>query len=344
MIKKLISGIKQRWHLVILFAIIGGAVLYKSGFTQTSTVKGNKTYKIKKVSVQETLSLSGQIDAEEKATLRFQTSGRLSWIGVKVGDRVKKYQGIASLDTRDVKNKFQQYLNDYVKTRRDYDESLDDNTRKMNESVTKEARDEAKRLIEKAQYDLQSSVLDVELQQLALEYSYLSSPIDGIVVEAKSPVAGVNITPTQAEFVIINPQTIYFSALADQTDVVKIREGMKGELTFDSFPEIKKKGVVTSIAFTPKADETGTVYEVKITLSNADEYRMGMTGDVTFNVGSRRRILQIPTAFIKEEKGSEYVLTDSAGKKVKKFIKTGEVDGEMTEVTSGLKEGDTVYD
>lgn len=330
--------------MVVIFFVIAAVLFYKSGSVGQLNTKESKTYKVKRATVQETLSLSGQIDAEEKATLRFQTSGRLSWVGVKVGDRVAKYQGIASLDTRDVKNKFQQYLNDYVKTRRDYDESLDDNTRKMNESVTREARDEAKRLIEKADYDLQNAVLDLELQQLALEYSYLASPIDGIVVDIKSPVAGVNITPTQAEFVIINPQTIYFSALADQTDVVKIKEGMRGELTFDSFPDALKKGTVTSIGFTPKEDETGTVYEVKIGVDDPEAYRMGMTGDVTFNVGSRRNVLQIPTSSIKEEKDKEYVTAFLKGKKVKTFIKTGEVDGEMTEVLSGLKIGDVIYD
>lgn len=47
------------------------------------------TYKVKRQTLSESLTFSGSVDAQEKATLRFQTSGRLAWVGVTEGDVVK---------------------------------------------------------------------------------------------------------------------------------------------------------------------------------------------------------------------------------------------------------------
>ena len=49
------------------------------------------------------LTLAGSVSASEIASLHFQNPGKLVWVGVKVGDRVKKYQAIASLDKEQLK-------------------------------------------------------------------------------------------------------------------------------------------------------------------------------------------------------------------------------------------------
>ena len=59
------------------------------------------------------ITLSGSIDAKDKAEVRFQTSGRLVWIGVKVGDRVKKWQSLASLDRQELRKQLEISLNNY---------------------------------------------------------------------------------------------------------------------------------------------------------------------------------------------------------------------------------------
>lgn len=336
--------LKRRWILfTILFIVLAAGGFFFKG--QGRWIQGDRTYRVEEVLVQDELSLSGEIDAHEMAVLRFQTSGRLSWVGVKEGEWVEKYQGIASLDVRDVRNNMEQYLNTYASERHDFDQTADDNRRTMSEGTTPEARDRAKRLLEKAQFDLRSAVLDVELQKLALEYAYLYTPIDGIVVEASSPVAGVNITPAQAEFIVINPDTLYFSATADQTDVVKLREGMRGTMTFDSLPEEEFTGEITSVAFIPDEEETGTVYRVQVAVTpQSPAFRMKMTGDITFPVGEKRSAIRVPASAVTSEDDKEYVMVKVNGKKVKTQVTTGEIEGEMIEITSGLKKGDLVYD
>src|SRR3990167_3988929 len=125
-------------------------------------------------------SFSGEVSAEEHVILKFQTTGQIGWVGVKEGESVKKYQAIASLDWRLVERNFQKYLNTYSKYRNTFDQSEDDNQDTSLNGSTQEVRDAAKRLLQTSQADLDNSVLDVEIQNLAKQYSTLVSPFDGL--------------------------------------------------------------------------------------------------------------------------------------------------------------------
>lgn len=326
---------------------IGLAILFVIGFFIFSNLSASQnaqkivSVKVKYGTLEDTKTISGEITGEEHVTLRFQTSGHLAWVGVKEGDYVKKYQTIASLDQRTVRKNLQKDLNDYLTARWNLDQASRDTYK--DQVIT----DPIKRIIDKYQFDLNNSVLDVEIQNLAIEYSNLVSPIEGLVVRVDSPSAGVNITPSQAEFEIVNPKTVYFSATADQSDVVALAEKMKGTLILDAYPDASLSGIINNISFIPKTGETGTVYSIKFVFpsDNSDyKYRIGMTGDVTFTVRSKNDVLYIPTKFIKTGSGKKYVMVKRNGKDLKINISTGMETDTDTEITSGLSTGETVYD
>jgi len=329
--------LKKKWYLVLVLFLVG-AVLYIKLEREKNGSQKTTQYIVKKENLKETLSLSGKIDASESATLRFQTSGMLTWVGVKEGDYVKKYQTIASLDQRELKKQLEKDLNTYTKTRWTFEQTKDDNNAIITTSI--------KRILDKSQYDLNNSVIDVELQNLSLQFSNLWSPIEGIVARIQSPLPGVNITPATAEFQIINPNSIYFSALADQVDVVKIQSVDRGEIVFDSYPDQPVAGKIISISFIPKSGETGIVYETKISLPTSGtghKYRMGMTGDVSFVIKQKQNTLAIPASYIKSGEGKKYVLKKEENTKVKTFIILGDEYDGMVEVEKGLSENDIIY-
>lgn len=341
---KLIRITKTRILLVILIIAFGFGG-YNYFFASKSGIKTD-TARVKRGNLEEKLTISGSIDAEEKVTLRFQTSGRLNWVGVKEGDFVKKYQSIASLDSREVKKKLQKELNDYLTSRWDYEQKNRDDYR------DKVITDTIKRVIEKAQFDLNNAVLDVEIQNFSVELSNLWSPIEGIVTKITSPYSGINITPSQAEFEIINPKTVYFSATADQTEVTKIKEGLRGELTLDAFTESALSGSIKNISFTPKSGETGTVYNVKFTFNddNSDyKYRIGMGGDLTFVLKSENDVLYLPIKYVKTENGppdgessKRYVRVKKNGNEQKIYVETGMETDDEIEIVKGLTAGDVI--
>src|SRR3989344_8887947 len=198
----MIKFIKKRWYLILIILAIAIFIFFQNKQASSSQDQPD-TYRVKKETLEETLSLSGEIDAEEKIALKFQTSGRLAWVGVKEGDAVKKYQTIAALDQRDLKNRLQKYLNTFVSQRLSFEQTKDDYWNKQYD-LSELIRKSAQRTLEDSQYDLNNSVLDVELQNLSLEYANLWTPIEGVVTKVSTPFSGVNITPSGAEFEVIN--------------------------------------------------------------------------------------------------------------------------------------------
>lgn len=334
--------LKNKYKIIFGLIIIGGIFYYF--FNQQNNQGKIETTTVKKETLSEELALSGNIDADEHVVLRFQSSGRLNWVGVKQGDTVKKYQTIASIDTRDVQKNLQKYLNSFSSERLDFDQNKYDNTNTIN-GLDKDAKEKAERALQKSQNTLNNSVLNVELQSIALEYASLWTPIEGIVTRVDSPNPGVNITPTTAEFEVLNPKTLYFSATVDQNDVIFLKENMNGTIVLDPYPEDEIKGTIKSISYTPKSGETGTVYEVKITLPiNNSKYqlRYGMTGDISFTTKEKKGVLSLPSKFIKSEDGKKYVFLMKDNKKEKKYIKTGMETDNLVEIISGLSLKDKV--
>ncbi|MCX6731222.1 MAG: efflux RND transporter periplasmic adaptor subunit [Candidatus Roizmanbacteria bacterium] len=342
--KNIFGFLKKRWYVVLIIVIGVGFYLSQQRTAQAKKEK-ESTYIIKRQDLKETLSLSGQIEADEHVVLRFQTSGRLAWVGAKVGDTVKKYQTVATLDQREVKKRLEKSLLTYAQTRNSFDQTGSDNQRIGDQPTNDlDLGDKMKRLLENAQYGLNSSVLDVEITNLSIEYSNLFTPIAGLVTRADAKYAGLNITPSQAEFEIINPETVYFAFTADQTEITKLSDGMKGEMTFDAFPDQNKDGELYYISYTPKSGETGTVYEgrMRISSNTLTQYRYGMTGDVNFTLSEKSNVVSIPSNYVKSDTKGKYVTKISNGKSEKTYITVGPEIDSFYEIKKGLEEGDTI--
>lgn len=320
------------------------AVLFAVGFGITSYVlaqqssQPGETTKVERKNLQEELTISGIVRADEHVTLRFQTSGYLTWVGVKEGDTIKKNQVVASLDQRILQKQLQQDLNDYMSERWDLDQTRENYE---NQIYT----DTIQRLVDQAQFSVNNSVSSVEIQAITIQFANLWSPIQGLVTRVNAPFAGVNITPSQAEFEVVNPQTVYFSAGADQTELPSITVGMTGSLELDAFPDEQLTGTVTSISFTPESTEIGTVYEVKFAFApdNSNyKYRLGMTGDLSFVTSEKKDVLSVPAKYIQSESGKKYVWVLKGNQKQKTFVTEGIETEDGVEITSGVVEGDVI--
>lgn len=331
---------KYRNKLIIITAIIVvGLLVFRSNANKNNT-ENSQSAKVTRGTLTETLTISGSINADESVVLQFQTAGRLSYVGVKEGDYVRKGQLIATLDQRELQKRLQQDLNTFVKTRIDLDQGRDNN---KDIALTTAIS----RTLDKNQLTLNSSILDVELQDIALQYSRLTTPIEGIVTSVQSPFAGVNIIPSQAQFEIINPRTMYFSALADQSEVTLLNTDMSGELLLDSYSDKTIRGEIKKIALTPKSGETSTVYDVTFEPEQIDQdskYRIGMTGDLTFVIKQKNNALSIPISFVTEENGNKTVVVMEKNKKITRKVRTGMETDTNVEILSGLHENEIVYD
>lgn len=242
-------------------------------------VKKNQpqTALVQKENLRLSVSATGTVQSENQVDLKFQTSGLLTWVGVKEGDKVKKWQAIASLDKRELEKNLIKILRDYNKERWNFDEA--DKVTYKDKVIT----DTIKRILEKNQFDLDKAVLDVEIKDIALKFATLTSPIEGIVTHIETPIAGINITPAGAVFTIADPNSMKFTANIDEVDINQIKIGQKVLITLDAYPNEQFEGTVNKIGFASVTTKGGgAAYPIDIYLpENKDlQFKVGMNGDV----------------------------------------------------------------
>lgn len=298
-------------------------------------------YSPKRADISDTLELSGKVRANKSASLKFLAGGLVTYLGPKSGDTVKKWQTLASVDTRQLQKTMEQKLNLYAIQRGTFDQTVDDN----NNSVPGgDLGNTLKRLLEKNQYQLENTVKDVEYQALYLKLSRISSPIDGILTQ--SPITSANVQVSALDtWIVVDPTSLYLSADLDETDLKRVSVGQKVEVQLDAYPDFKVNSTITNIAFSPKETTTGTTFEVKIALSGEDSklLRLGLNGIAGVVLSEKENVLTLPSSAISDNNGNSFVYVKSGKKYVEKSIKTGiEYDGTV-EILSGVSEGDLVY-
>ncbi|MDP3994947.1 MAG: efflux RND transporter periplasmic adaptor subunit [bacterium] len=329
----------ERSKKIIIVAVIVLLLIVWKGFS------GKKESPVDLVTAEngelvESISSSGKIDAGEKADLIFQSGGRVSWVGVKEGDRVKKWQGIASLDTVSLSVAYQQALNTY-KDKQALAEKAEDDVKghsgdetyaqKATRTTAQVARDNA--------YD------SLRGAGQALKFATIVAPFEGIITKASPAYAGINVTLGGAVYSIVNPKTMYFEAEINEVDVIKIKEGQKVTLSIDAYPEEVFDTSVELIGLSYVTTSTGgTAYKVKISLPRKDEavFRLGMKGDAEFILGTKENVLLIPSSSLFEDGDNNFVWFVQNGKLKKVQVEVGGSSIDRIEIKSGLNEGQSI--
>lgn len=292
--------------------------------------------------IKEELIIAGSISADKIANLRFQNSGKLVWVGVKVGDRVKKWQALASLDRKELEKNLSTQFNNYLTTFSQFhDTEFDYKATKEKALVT----DTIQRILDRTQYSLDNAVIKYEIADMALKESVLSTPIDGVVVAIDQPIPGTNITPAAATFTVIDPNSIFFKSEIDQQNVTKIAPGQLAKIKIDAFPDKEISSEISYLAFTPVSGQTSTVYEIRFNLPLENDnllYRLGMDGDATLILSESTNTLTIPTDAIYNDNGQSYIYKKNENLLIRQDVKTGIETDETTEIKEGLTQNDQI--
>jgi len=330
---------RKKLLIVIIVIVIVGFFAYRYFQNKNGDVDSAE---VKRGNVAEELILSGEIDADEYAQLKFPASGKIAWVAITEGEEVKKGQALMKLDTTTLNTAFQSAraslraaeatldnVHDQVKDNDD-DESFSEKDTRTTAETTKDRAYEA---YVAAEYNLRNATL--------------ISPFAGIVTYLAHPFSGVNVIFSETQVEVINPDTIFFDVSADQTEVSDIKIGQKVVIVLDSITEKDINSTVDFVSYTPKTGEVGTVYKVKLKFveSNlsADVYRIGMSGDAKFILEEKKDVLYLPAKFVNSDTKGKYVRKGQINNKV--YVEVGLEGEERVEIISDeIKEGDVVYD
>jgi len=331
-----------RRALLIGAVVVGvGLGLWHWRYPAGANPKPTDEYIVKPGRISQEITLPGRLEFDRQAVLKFQTSGLLSWVGVKTGDRVKKGQAIASLDRRQLYKQLKKALNDYYKTRLDFEDTEDEYRDVLDRSMT------IQRLLEKNQKDLDNSVIDVELKHIAWRLAVITAPFDGVIDDLDLPSPGVNITPAKATFKLIDPDSLYFKAEVDEMDIDKVTTNLPVKVELDAYPEASLSAKIDYISLTATTGRGGAqVYPAKIVLTDTDTslpLRAGLSGQAIVQLAVKANVLIVPVDYVYFQKGQPYVwLKTAKGQLTKRFITTGLESDEFIEVIQGLALNDTI--
>jgi RND family efflux transporter MFP subunit len=285
-----------------------------------------------------TLEVTGSVDAKEKARLRFVAGGKVVYLGAKEGDTVSRGQTIATIDRATLQKQLEQDLNTYLDQRGSWEDTLDDTKDRWLD-------DSEQRQVDSRQRALQNRILDIEIRNLAIHNTVLSAPFAGVLTVAPTAVAGVQLLATDF-FEIVNPTTLVFRALVDETDVALVELGQSATLVLDAFPDEPIRTTVSYIAFTSNQTTSGTAYVVEFALPPEfalSRYRLGMGGDIAIELHTASNVLTVPYIATRARDDQIYVDVRTGERTFEeRLIKTGLETDDKVEVLEGLKESDQI--
>lgn len=168
----------------------------------------------------------------------------------------------------------------------------------------------------------------------------LVSPISGVVT-AKTVVQGARVSPGEAPYEITDLGTVWVLADAYETDLARIRVGMKAALNLPAYPDRSFTGKVAFID--PLLDPKTRTAKVHLHFSNrTGELKPEMFGDVVLQ-GPAQIGLRIPVDAVLRAGNRDVVFVSRGeGRFEPRAVELGAKSGDEVEVKSGLAEGEPV--
>lgn len=149
-----------------------------------------------------------------------------------------------------------------------------------------------------------------------------------------------------AAFTIASDKEATVAINVDELDIQSVAEGQTAVVTLDALEGEEFEGTITHVSGTASSGSGSAKYPVKITLEKTEGMKLGMSASATIHIDESEDAVLIPVNALQEKGGSTFVYTgkDSDGNLTDEVeVETGLSDGSQVEITSGLKNGDTVY-
>jgi RND family efflux transporter MFP subunit len=301
-----------------------------------------QTVKITTGKLVQVVSTSGTVKADQYSVLTFPSGGKIAGVWVKPGDIVRKGARIAALDTIPLNAAYQQAQNTYKNYQAIADQVLD--------SVKGHAGDEnfTQRAVRTTAETNRDSAYNAVLAARAnLSNAVIFAPFSGIIDTAIPSSPGILVGPGIANYALINPETVYFDAEVEETDLPYIARGQQVKIKLDAYPDDTYDGLVSNVGMVAFPSTTGgNAYHIRIGLpKNTNlKFRVGMRGDSDVVYNTVNSVLKVPSSAITELNGKTYVWLVDNKKAKKQEVQTGKIAEEEIEITSGVSDGVEIID
>ncbi|MEH8095982.1 efflux RND transporter periplasmic adaptor subunit [Gallibacterium anatis] len=363
---------KKRILGIAVVLIILAAIYYFNLQSQPKTTYLTETAKYS--DIQQTVVATGTVRSSNRVEVGARVSGKVEKILVKLGQKVKKGELIAELDSitqENTLNSAQAQLAAYkaqlvaaqtayrvansnfqriAKLYKRKASSLDDYENAQNNL------DSAKANVEQIQAQIKQSEIEVNTAATNLNYTKITSPIDGTVISIPVSVGQtVNANQTTPTIIqVADLDTMLIKPEISEGDITKIKPGMKVQFTTLAEPDEIYQAEIASVdpalttltdnEYSESVSDTNAIYYYANVLVPNPEHKLqiGMTTQNTIITAQKQHVLVVPTLAIQKRNGQNSVQILDGDKVVEKVVQIGLHDDINTEILSGLNEGDNV--
>ena len=218
----------------------------------------------------------------------------------------------------------------------DLDRALDKSKQVWSDLESARSMRAVKKLELDRELSVAQAVLDIASREE--ERQTITSPIDGVVLDRPVTLGTrLAINDHIMQVADVRPEMLVMRAQVDEEDKVALRGDQKVTMTLYAFPGRTFSGSVQQIY--PQADHDRRTFEVDVALDHPDEHlAAGLTGELAFIVGIENDGLIVPRQAVQ----SDTVWLVRNGKLAKVAVTIGRKNVERAQITSGVKEGETV--
>lgn len=304
-----------------------------------------ETVVAKRDTLNEVIGGSGAVQQSSTVQLTSQVNAEALQVPVKVGDLVKKGDLLLRLDDR--------FIQAQLKANREFVDANNVKIRDQTRQVARYTALEAKSMgtpleLEKseialadAREDLAKAELSLRQAELDLEHTIVRSPIDGIILE-RLVNPGETTHRDQVVMKLGSLNTVYMTSQITEERMHAVQLGMNAEVTFPAFPGETFPGKVIKID--PNIDPVTRTFTAYVEVKNPDlRLKPGLSGFVRIR-RTLKDVIAVPSVAIMNPSGEQatvFIVNDQGRAELRK-IRPGAVVNAMTEVISGLKDGDKV--
>jgi HlyD family secretion protein len=315
------------------------------------------------------LNATGYVVAQRKASLSSKATGRLEWLGVLEGSRVKQGEVIARLENRDVGASreqtqagvkvalanVEQGRAELLDAEAAYKRSLDLAEKKY---ISESAHDAAVARYNKAKASMNSleaavavARANLKSAEVSVDQTVIRAPFDGIVL-TKNANVGDNITPFSsaadskgAVVTIADMDTLEVEADVSESAIGRIKTGQPCEIQLDAIPGERFAGVVSRTV--PTVDRAKATVLVKVRFAARDARVLpDMSAKVAFlerevRAEEKKPVTAVLPAAVVTRDGTSYLYVMRGDSVTLTKVETGARLADLVEVR-GVKPGERV--
>jgi RND family efflux transporter MFP subunit len=343
------------WIIFLVVCVVLGFLVFYTVVHVVETSPGKarmlgatspvETVVAKRQTLDEVIGGSGAVEQSSTVQLTSQVEADVLEVPVKVGDLVKKGDLLLKLDDR--------LIQAQLEANREYVDvsnvKIKDQSRQVARYTALEQKsmgtplelEKSEIALAEARQDLAKAKLTLRQAELDLEHVKLVSPIDGIVLE-RLVNPGESTHRDQIVLKLGSLNTVLMTAKITEEKMHAVQVGLDAQVVFPAFPGENFSGKVVKID--PNIDPVTRTFTAYVEIKNADlRLKPGLSGFVRIR-RSIQNVLAVPSIAIMNPSGEQatiYVVNDNGRANLRK-VRPGAVVNAMTEIVSGLREGEKV--